>query len=107
MNFSSIVFDFIYQKKPFIIYIPDANDPLIESNYNKHYFDIINGLRNNTIYFENKIFNLEEVVNKIIYYINNNFKIDKKLKNFFKLINFKFKDKRHTISFINYLKNIK
>jgi CDP-glycerol glycerophosphotransferase (TagB/SpsB family) len=106
-DFSSIAFDFIYQKKPLIIYIPDANDPLIESNYNKHYFDIINGLRNNTIYFENRIFNLEKAVNKIIYYINNNFKVDKKLNNFFKLINFKFKDKRHTTSFINYLKNVK
>ena len=27
-DFSSIIFDFIYRRKPFIIYIPDYNDIL-------------------------------------------------------------------------------
>jgi len=31
-DFSSIIFDFIYQKKPYIIYIPDSNDNLIVKN---------------------------------------------------------------------------
>ena len=32
-DFSSIIFDFIYQRKSIIIYIPDCNDPLININY--------------------------------------------------------------------------
>ena len=28
-DFSSVIFDFIYQKKPIIIYIPDSEDPNI------------------------------------------------------------------------------
>ena len=31
-DFSSIIFDFIYRKKPFIVYIPDYNDTLIIKN---------------------------------------------------------------------------
>ena len=106
-DFSSIVFDYIYQKKPFILYIPDANDPMIEKNYDKPYFDIINGLKNGSIDFENKFFDLQNAIDKIIFYINNNFKIDKKLKHFFKYFNFKFTAINHTISLINYLKQLK
>ena len=32
-DFSSIVFDIIYRRKPYIIYIPDAYDPYIKKNY--------------------------------------------------------------------------
>ena len=35
-DFSSIIFDIIYRKKPFIIYIPDANDTEIKGNYTKN-----------------------------------------------------------------------
>ena len=106
-DFSSIVFDNIYQKKPFILYIPDGNDPMIEKIYINHYFDIINGLKNGSIYFENIFFDMTKAIDKIIFYINNGFKIDKKLKYFFNYFNFKFKTKNHTISLINYLKKIK
>ena len=105
-DFSSIVFDYIYQKKPFILYIPDANDPMIENIYIKPYFEIINGLKNGSFYFENKFFDLQRVIDKTIFYINNNFKIDKILQNFFKYFNFEIKSKNHTISLINYLKKL-
>lgn len=55
-DFSSIVFDFIYQKKTFILFIPDLDDPNIKKLYIQEYYDIINGLKNNSIYFENKDF---------------------------------------------------
>ena len=103
-DFSSIVFDYIYQKKPFILYIPDSNDPKLDNIYIKPYYDIINGLKNGTIYFENKFFDLNKAVKKIIYYINNDFKLDKRLKNFFNIFNFQ--GKNHTISLINYIKNL-
>jgi CDP-glycerol glycerophosphotransferase (TagB/SpsB family) len=103
-DFSSIVFDYIYQKKPFILYIPDSNEPKLESIYVQPYYDIINGLKNGTIYFENKIFDINKAVKKIIYYIDNDFKLDNKLINFFN--NFKFQGKNYTISLINYIKNL-
>ena len=56
-DFSSIIFDFIYQKKPYIIYIPDSNDNLINKKYKKNYCDLIQSMKNDTIKFENKFFN--------------------------------------------------
>jgi CDP-glycerol glycerophosphotransferase (TagB/SpsB family) len=103
-DFSSIVFDYIYQKKPFILYIPDSNEPKLESIYVQPYYDIINGLKNGTIYFENKIFDINKAVKKIIYYLDNDFKLDNKLNNFFN--NFNFQGKNYTISLINYIKNL-
>ena len=82
-DFSSIIFDLIYKKKPFIIYVPDANDPQIENIYDRKYYELIKSLKNGTIKFENKFFDINETVNKIIYYINNNFKLDKKLELFY------------------------
>ena len=103
-DFSSVIFDFIYQNKPFIIYIPDSNDNNIKNIYKKEYVDVINGLKNDTIIFENKFFCIEDTINKIIYYINNDFKLENKLKKFYD--NFKFKGKKHINTFINYLKFI-
>ena len=105
-DFSSIVFENFYRRKPFVLYIPDGNDPIIKSLYIKPYFDIINGLKNNSIYFENKFFDLEKAIDKIIFYINNNFIIDKKLNKFFSFFNFKFKGNNNTNNLINYLKQI-
>ena len=106
-DFSSIVFDNIYQNKPFILYIPDAYDPTLENIYIKPYFDIINGLKNGSIYFENKFFDLKKAIEKILFYIDNDFKIDRKLKLFFEYFDFKLKATNHTISLINYLKELK
>ena len=64
-DFSSIIFDFIYQRKPIIIYIPDYNDTLININYKKSYFELIQLMKNGTIKFENQYFNIDSVINKI------------------------------------------
>ena len=61
-------------------------------------------MRNGTIFFENKFFNLNEVINKIIYYINNNFNLEPKLLKFYD--SFGFKKGSNINNFINYLKNI-
>ena len=103
-DFSSIVFDIMYRKKPFIIYVPDSNDPKIKEIYTKDYYELIESLNNGTIYFENKYFNINETINKIIYYINNNFTIDPKLEYFYN--SFEFKSGNNINKFIDYLKNI-
>ena len=101
-DFSSVIFDFIYQYKPFIIYIPDSDDQNITNIYTQDYVDVINSLKNDSIYFENKFFSIKDTLKKIIYYINHNFKIEKKLKKFYDIFNFK--GKNHINNLINYLK---
>ena len=66
-DFSSIIFDLMYRSKPFIIYIPDGNDPKIEEIYNNEYYELIQLMKNGSIYFENKFFNINDTVNKINY----------------------------------------
>ena len=98
-DFSSIIFDFIYQKKPYIIYIPDSND-----NYKNNYCDLIQSMKNDTIKFENKFFNIDSVINKILFYLNNNFNLEDKLKIFYDSLNL---TKNNNIyEFIKYIKNI-
>ena len=82
-DFSSIIFDIIYKGKPFVIYIPDANDPNIKKIYSKRYYELINSMKNGTIEFENIYFNIIDAINKILYYINNNFSLDEQLQNFY------------------------
>jgi CDP-glycerol glycerophosphotransferase (TagB/SpsB family) len=103
-DFSSIIFDQIYRRKPFVIYVPDANDPEIRNLYTNNYFELIQSMKNGSIEFENKFFELNETVNKIIYYINNKFKLDEKLIVFYD--SFHLEKKEHTKLFINYLKNM-
>ena len=103
-DFSSVIFDMIYQKKPYIMYIPDINDKNIEYIYEQGYYDIINGLKNESIYFENKCYSVNETVNKIIYYISNNFNLDSNLLKFYE--SFELNCKNNTQAFINYLINI-
>lgn len=103
-DFSSIIFDQIYRRKPFVIYVPDANDPEIKNIYTTNYYELINSMKNGSIEFENKFFNLNEAVNKIIFYINNKFELDEKLIHFYN--SFQLKKKEQTNKFINYIKNI-
>ena len=102
-DFSSIIFEMIYQRKPYIIFIPDSEDKNIKNIYNEGYYDIINGLKNGSIDFQNKYFKLDEVINKTLSYIKNGFLIDLKLSNFYD--SFEFKCKNNTKTFINYLIN--
>ena len=100
-DFSSVIFDMIYQRKPYIIFIPDLEDPNIKNNYIQGYYDIINGLKNGSIYFLNKYLKLNQVINKTLFYIKNDFLIDLKLSNFYD--SFEFNCKNSTKNFINYL----
>ena len=104
-DFSSIIFDFVYRKKPFIIYVPDYyNDTLIKENYKKYYYEIIQCMKNDTFKFENIYFNISSVVNKIIFYINNNFQLEEKLKILYQNLNLNQKNNKY--EFIKYIKNI-
>ena len=103
-DFSSIIFDFIYRRKPYILYIPDINETQIKTVYTKDYYNIIESFKNNDFHFENIFFEIKETVNKIIYYIYNNFKLEKNMKKFYEAFNLK---KSKSINeFINYLKNL-
>ena len=104
-DFSSIIFDLIYRKRPFIIFIPDSNDSTIENRYNENYFKLIEDMKNNKIQFENKYFNVQETISKIIFYIDNDFQLEKKLKKFYD--SFEFKKQNATLKFIEYLEKLK
>ena len=103
-DFSSIIFDLMYRYKPYVIYVPDADDPEIKNIYTEEYYQLIESIKNDTIKFENKFFNINQTVEKIVYYINNNFKIDPKLKFFYD--SFGLKKENNIKNFIIYLKNV-
>ena len=100
-DFSSIIFDMIYQQKPYIMFIPDENEPYKEKIYVKGYVDLINGLIKGKIYFENKVSTISELINKVKYYVNNNFALEPKLKKFYNSFNLTCKNNTNT--FIDYL----
>ena len=103
-DFSSVIFDLMHREKPFIIFIPDSDDKNIAELYDSDYFNIINGLTNDSIKFENKVFNINDVIKKIKYYVNNNFLLDMKLQKFYK--EFALNNKNNIISIIEYLKSL-
>ena len=100
-DFSSIIFDMMYRRKPFVIYIPDAYSPNMKELYKPDYYDLINSMKNRTIQFENVYFNINETVNKIIYYINNKYRLEKSLEEFYD--SFCFKKGNNIDKFIEYL----
>ena len=102
-DFSSVIFDFIFRKKPYIIFIPDSEDVDLQNIYSKPYYDKINYLKNGS-FFENRFIKVKNVVDKIIYYINNNFELDLKMSNFYDYINLK--SENNINNFIKYLKNL-
>jgi CDP-glycerol glycerophosphotransferase (TagB/SpsB family) len=102
-DFSSVIFDLMYRNKPFIIFIPDANDKNIDDLYDYDYSNVINGLKNDSIKFENKVFNVEDTIKKIKYYIENDFHLDLELKSFYKKFNLN--HKQNINRFIAYLKS--
>ncbi len=104
-DFSSIVFDLMYRKKPIIIYIPDGNDPNIRDNYRIQYFRYIQSLKNGKMYFENVYFDLNNTINKMIYYIKNNFTVDKRLQKLYDYFGFKVENGIN--NFIQYLEKLK
>ena len=100
-DFSSIIFDLMYRKKPFIIYVPDGNDPTLRSIYKPDYYNLIEAMKNGTISFENKFFSITETIEKIIFYVKNNFALDPKLERFYQTFNFKME--KSIGKFIDYL----
>ena len=88
-DFSSILFDLMYRDKPFIIYLPDADDPLVDELYTPDYIDLIHRMNNRKFNITNICNNVEETVDKIIFYIKNKFVIDTELKKFFDYIGIK------------------
>ena len=103
-DFSSIIFDIIIRNKPYIIFIPDSEDPNIENIYNETYCNIIKNLKNRTNILKNIFFNVESTVNKIIYYINNNFILEPYLMKLYKKFNLT--GGNNTNNFIEYLNNL-
>ena len=103
-DFSSIIFDMIYREKPFVIFIPDSDDPTLNDIYDICYSKLIKDIKDGTITFQNTFFNIEDTVNKINYYVKNNFNLEPKLKEFYN--NLGLKKGNNTIKFIEYLKNL-
>ena len=104
-DFSSIIFDIIVRKKPYIIFIPDSEDKNLSYIYNINYVNIINDLKKGRTNFENIFFNINDTVNKILFYININFNLDFKLKKFYE--QFKLFGGNNIQNFILYLKKLK
>ena len=100
-DFSSVIFDMIYQAKPYIMFIPDAYDKNIKYIYDIGYYEIITRLKNGSFPFENKYLNIRGTVNKAIFYFQRNFTLEPKLKRFYD--SFELKCKNNTNAFINYL----
>ena len=103
-DFSSIIFDSIYRRKPFIIYVPDANDPDLKNIYLDEYYQLIQSIKNGTFYFENKFLDINLVVEKINYYINNNFNLEENLVKFYD--SFELNKGENINNFIKYLINL-
>ena len=104
-DFSSVTFDYIYKRKPIIIYIPDSEDLNIKDNYDINYINLINNMKNGKIYFENKCNTTEQVINKTIFYIDNNFELESNMKKFYNT--FGLKCGNNTQKFIDYVQNMK
>ena len=103
-DFSSIIFDIMIKNKPYIIFIPDSEDKNIDNIYNEAYCNIIKRLKNGTMNFRNRFFDVKSTVNKIIYYIKNNFVLENSLKMFYNT--FDLNGGNNINSFIKILKNI-
>ena len=104
-DFSSIIFDLIYRRKPYILYIPDSNEPNLKKIYRKDYYRLIDLMKKRAFEFENVYFSLYETINKILYYIRNKFQLETKLEKFYD--SFSFKKGNNIDKFIEYLKALK
>ena len=104
-DFSSVIFDLMSREKPFVIYIPDAEDKEIYRFYTPDYIKLIEQMKRGKINFKNQCKTIEETVNKIIKYIENGFKLEPDLKNFYAKFNFKIQN--NTNKFIDYLMKLK
>ena len=104
-DFSAIMFDAIIQKKPLILYIPDALDINLKDKYILDYYEVITKIKKGMIYLFEIFFNLNDVINKILYYIKNDFVLEKEKLKYYN--EFRFKNKGNTKKFIRYIKMLK
>ena len=104
-DYSSLVLDYVYMKKPYIFYIPDLDDPEIEDIYKTEYFEYYEKIKNGKIKFENFFYNVNELINKIIFYINNDFILEDNIKSFYD--SFGIQKGNNTEKLINYLIKLK
>ena len=103
-DFSSIIFDLMYRRKPIIIFVPDSDEPDINNIYTNDYSQLIQAMNERKFNLENHFSTVQETVDKMIYYINNDFILDEKLKKFYETFGLK---KGNSIDeFIEYLKNL-
>ena len=103
-DFSSVIFEFIYQQKPFVMFIPDSEDLEVNNLYNSEYIKLIKDLKDGLIDFRNKFFSINQAVNKIKYYIDNSFKVEESLNKFYESFNLTCEN--NTVKFINYLESL-
>ena len=104
-DFSSVIFDFIVRNKPYIIYIPDSEEPFLNQIYKQEYYDVINKFKNGSLQFENVLFSVNETIYKIKYYIINKFEIDQNLIQFYKKFNLQ-NNGNNIKNFVEYLQNL-
>lgn len=71
-DFSSVVFDFMFQDKPVICYGLDLGDKILSRNEQKD----LKLLQDKQETFPNIIFSEQDVINKIKYYVENNFNVE-------------------------------
>ena len=70
-DFSSISFDFMFQKKPVLFYFIDVNEKFDFKE--KSYMKID---ENNSIYFQNVFYEKISLINEVKYYINRKFHLN-------------------------------
>ena len=100
-DYSSLMFDFVYMRRPYILYIPDLNDPDVEEIYKPEYSEFYRKIREGEIKFENMVYSVNELINKIIYYINNDFILEDNIGAFYD--SFGIEKGNNTEKLINYL----
>jgi CDP-glycerol glycerophosphotransferase (TagB/SpsB family) len=103
-DFSTLIFDFVYMRKPFICYIPDIDDPDVTFLYKPEYFEFYKNIKSGHFNFENVVFSVNELVEKINYYINNDFTLDENIKTFYD--SFGIRKENNIEQLINYLINL-
>ena len=103
-DFSSIIFDLMYRRKPFILYVPDGKDRNIKYMYTDDYIKLIHDMNQNKFKVENLVFTAKATIDKIISYIDKDFSIDEKLKKYFEV--FDLKKGNNIDAFIDYLTNL-
>ena len=104
-DFSSIIFDAMYRRIPYVIYLPDGIEPDVEKNYTIQNAEIINCMKNGSCPIQNKYLNMNEAVDKINFYINNNFELDKELIELYK--DFNLEGSNSIPKFIEYIEKLK